>query len=125
MYALRSKYALRLYEVVQKRVNLERKYYEDFSVLEFRNLLGVPKGKLARFSDLNKHAIQPALKELNHIGSHSISVELKREGRRVVTITLIWFEKNSEAKLRALDELQRHRLGRKARMNGKAEQIEG
>lgn len=115
MYALRSKYALRLYEIVQKRVNLSRKYYEDFSVQEFRNLLGVPKGKLARFSDLNKHAIQPALRELNLISDHAISIEFRRKGRKVETVVLIWFEKDKAGKLEAMRELDRHRLGRKAR----------
>lgn len=115
MYALRSKYALRLYEVVQKRANLSRKYYEDFSVQGFRNLLGVPPGKLARFADFNKHAIQPALQELNLISEHAISIEFRRKGRKVETIVLIWFEKDRDGKEKALQELDKHRLGRKAR----------
>jgi len=105
MYALRSKYALRLYEIVQKRANLKYKNFDVFSVEEFRNLLGVPKGKLKRFSDLNKHAIEPAIKELEKVGSHKVWTENIREGRRVTKITLYWFEKQSDDQLKAIEEV--------------------
>lgn len=110
MYALRSKYALRLYEIVQRRANLSYKKFDEFSVREFRNLLGVPKGKLRRFSDFNKHAIAPAITELNRVGSHKVWIECVREGRKVVTIVLYWFEKNSSNKIRALGEIEK-RIG--------------
>lgn len=107
MYALRSKYALRLYEIVQKRANLKYKNHEDFTVSEFRNLLGVPKGKLKRFADLNKHAIAPAIEELNQVGSHKVWTENIREGRSVKKVALFWFEKKQEDQLKAIEEVQR------------------
>ncbi|MEM9261954.1 MAG: replication initiation protein [Pseudomonadota bacterium] len=107
MYALRSKYALRLYEIVQKRANLKYKRFEEFTVEEFRNLLGVPKGKLKRFADLNKHAITPAIEELDKVGCHKVWTENLREGRSVKKIVLYWHEKRSEDQLAALDEVQR------------------
>src|SRR5512132_1846188 len=56
IFALSSKYALALYEVCEKRVNLERRWSEDFTVERFRQLLGVDPGKLkvvrsTRFQD--------------------------------------------------------------------------
>lgn len=110
MYALRSKYALRLYEIVQKRANLKYKKHEEFSVEEFRNLLGVPKGKLKRFSDFNGHAIAPAVKELNKVGNHSVWIDCVRTGRKVTKIVLYWFEKKSEDQLKAIDEVSK-RIG--------------
>ncbi|MEO0399638.1 MAG: replication initiation protein [Pseudomonadota bacterium] len=107
MYALRSKYALRLYEIVQKRANLKYKRFEEFTVDEFRNLLGVPKGKLKRFADLNKHAITPAIEELDRVGSHKVWTDHIREGRSVKKIVLFWHEKTSTDQLAALNEVQR------------------
>lgn len=100
MYAMRSKYALRLFENVQKRGNLRFKNYDEFTIDEFRNLIGVPKKKLKRFADLNKYAIQPALREVNELGSYSVWVNFEKEGRKVVRIILGWMEKNNEGKLR-------------------------
>ena len=48
MFAFSSKYALALYEMVQKRGNLKFKTSEEFPVDRFRALLGVEPGKLRR-----------------------------------------------------------------------------
>ncbi len=47
MFALSSKYALTLYEMIQKRGNLRWKSSEKFSVDDLRGILGAPKGKQA------------------------------------------------------------------------------
>lgn len=46
MFALTSKYALTLYEMVQKRGNLRWRSSDRFALDEMRGILGVPKGKL-------------------------------------------------------------------------------
>src|SRR6516164_3936858 len=45
MFAFSSKYALALYEMVQKRGNLKHKWSDEFPVDRFRVLLGVEKDK--------------------------------------------------------------------------------
>ncbi len=62
MYALRSKYSIRLYEMIERRIGLT-KQYEEFTIDEFRAMLGVPEGKLERFADFNKYCLKPALEE--------------------------------------------------------------
>jgi Initiator Replication protein len=51
MFAFSSKYALALYEIVQKRDKLKHKLSDEFSLDHFRPLLGVEKGKLTRSSN--------------------------------------------------------------------------
>src|SRR3954453_11165868 len=46
LFCFTSKYALALYEMVQKRGNLKYKHVEEFSTDEMRGLLGVPPGRL-------------------------------------------------------------------------------
>ena len=50
MFALSSKYALTLYEMVQKRGNLTFKPSETFTLDSLRGVLGVPPGKLETWS---------------------------------------------------------------------------
>lgn len=121
MYAFTSKYALRLYEIVQKRVNLEYLQYEEFSVEEFRNLLGVPKGKLVRVADFNKHALRPAIDEVNFLGDYVVEVTALKRGRKISGMRLFWFEKDRQSLAVAWRELDRHRSGRRARMRGRVE----
>jgi hypothetical protein len=125
MYAFTSKYALRLYEVVQKRVNLDYLQYEEFTVEEFRNLLGVPKGKLGRVADFNKHALKPALEEVNFLGDYLVEVRPVKQGRRLVRFRLFWLKKDTNGLAEAWKELNRHRIGRRARMRGAVETADG
>lgn len=122
MYALRSKYSIRLYEMVERRIGLV-KQHEEFTVDEFRSMLGVPEGKLDRFADFNKHCLKPALSEVNQLTDFDVQVLAIKQGRTVEKLRLAWFKK-SPARLRdAHDERERSRIGREARRRGSVELI--
>lgn len=123
MYCFKSKYALALYEIVQKRVGLRYKQAEYFTIDEIRGLLGVPKGKLTRFPDLNKYALQPAMREVNALSDHTITMGMVKKGKRVDQIMLMWMEKTDEDKALALKEIERCSVGRSARIRGTVEAI--
>ena len=78
MYALRSKYSIRLYEMIERRIGL-MKQHEVLSIDEFRALLGVPEGKLERFADFNKHCLKPALDEFNHLTDFIVQIASHQE----------------------------------------------
>ena len=94
MFALSSKYALTLYEMVQKRGNLTYVHHEDFTLDRFRDLLGIEEGKLSRFSDINKYAIKPAVLEVNGLSDFGCKIEPLLEGRRVVGVRLGWWKRS-------------------------------
>ena len=95
MYCFKSKYALALYEIVQKRIGLKFKQAEHFTLEEMRGLLGVPADKLTRFPDFNKYALQPALREVNALSEHHVTIGMIKKGRRVEKLMLMWHEKTS------------------------------
>lgn len=123
MYCFTSKYSLRLYELVQKRVNLNYKQSEEFPLADFRALMGVPKGKLKSFGEFNRDALKPALKEVNALGEYVVELSPRKHGRRVTHIVLFWMEKEPEARREAMREVDRHSAGRRARLTGKVERI--
>lgn len=122
MYALRSKYSIRLYEMVERRIGL-MKQYEEFSVDEFRSMLGVPEGKLDRFADFNKHCLKPALLEVNQLTDFDVEVLAVKKGRTVEKLRLAWFKKSPARLKAAFDERERSRIGREARLKGTVEVI--
>lgn len=124
MFALSSKYALALYEMVQKRGNLTAMTHEEFSLREFRELLGIPKGKLPLWGNLYQRAIAPAVKEVTALSDYEVTVEPVKTGRKVTGVRLLWTRKDSESVHRVWNELQRPRLGRKARLSGTVEKID-
>ena len=91
----RSKYALSLYEMVQKRVNLSFKTSEDFGVEDFRQKLGVEKGKYLIYRDLNSRVIKPAVLEVNRISDVECSINPILEGRKTVGLRLSWKKKET------------------------------
>lgn len=124
MFALSSKYALTLYEMVQKRGNLTYVHHEDFTLDRFRDLLGIEEGKLSRFSDINKYAIKPAVLEVNGLSDFGCKIEPLLEGRRVVGVRLGWWKKEVEELKVAFRELKSSKVGRRARLLGSIEQVE-
>jgi plasmid replication initiation protein len=124
MVALSSKYALALYEMIQRRGNLKYQWQEIFTVAEFRELLGVPKGKLGTFGNLNARAIKPAIIEVNALADFGVSVEpLRHGGKEVLEIRMSWWKKSVEELKMVYQELNYSKVGRRARVKKQVEDI--
>jgi hypothetical protein len=122
MFALSSKYSLTLYEWLQKRVNLKFVHYEIISLKEMRAILGVPDGKLSTYGNFNKYAIKPATEEVSFLTDFEVIAEPIKTGRAVTDIKISWNRKHDVgAQIAAVEELERSKVGRKARMEGRGE----
>jgi hypothetical protein len=123
IFALKSKYALALYEIIQKRGNLDWKRSEEFDIERFRQLLGVEPGRLSQFKHLNLRAIQPAVLEVRALSDFGCSVEPVLTGRKVIKVKLSWWLKNKDELKTAYRELQAAKVGRRARLKGTVDRI--
>lgn len=121
MFALTSKYALTLYEMVQKRGNLKYRSSERFSLEELRAVLGVPQGKLTTWSNLNLRALQPAVAEVNQLSDFRVELAPIKTGRKVTHVEMRWWRKDAEAVGASVRELSYSKVGRKERGRGTAE----
>ncbi len=115
MFALTSKYALTLYEMVQKRGNLRWRSSERFSLDSLRGILGVPKGKLTSWSNLRLRAIEPAVAEVSALSDYMVEIEPIKTGRSVTHVELRWWRKDGEGVNRAGRALEYASTGRMAR----------
>lgn len=120
LYLLRSKYSIRLYEMVEQRINMRRQS-ETFSIEEMRGLLGVPKDKLKRFADFNSQCLKVAVGEVNQLTDFEVSMALIKDGRSVRHIRMTWLKKSAEAREASADERARSRVGRVARRRATVE----
>lgn len=123
MFAFSSKYALALYEIVQKRGNLKHKFSEEFPLDRFRALLGVETGKHSEFKSLKQRVIAPAVLEVNGLGEFGCKVEPVYTGRKVTALRLSWWAKNLDQKKAAFRELRVSKVGRRARLLGTVETV--
>lgn len=123
MFALSSKYALTLYEMVQKRGNLRWKASERFSLESLRGIMGVPKGKLTSWSNLKLRAIDPAVGEVNALSDFMVEISPIKTGRAVTHVELRWWRKDGDASGAADRALQFSKVGRRVIAEGRTEKV--
>ena len=120
LMAFSSKYSVSLYEHISQWTGLSRKSYQDLTLDEFRDLLGVEEGKYAAFGALNKHVIKQTVMELNALASFSVTVVPIKTGKKVTHIRVGWWQKEKDELDAAWREVHRSKVGRKARIAGTA-----
>ena len=122
--SMTSKYAIALYELIQLRANMER-CVETFSVERFRELVGVPPGTYARADNFQRKVLDPAVLEVNGLSDMSVQIELEREHSRasIHAVTVGWWRKSGDEFREAMQERNRSKLGRMARLKGVVERI--
>jgi hypothetical protein len=120
LMAFSSKYSVSLYEHVSQWTGLTRKSYQDLTLNEFRDLLGVEAGKYTAFGALNKHVVKQTVLELNALASFGATVVPIKTGKKVTHIRVGWWQKEKEGLDAAWREVHRSKIGRKARIAGTA-----
>jgi hypothetical protein len=124
-YAMTSKYAIALYELVCLRANRDH-CIEILSYEEFRSLLNVPPGTYERGLDFQRKVVDPALLEVNGLSDMGVDIELRRRHTRapIHEVAISWWKKSGEEYRAALEERNRPKVGRMARLRGQVEHAE-
>lgn len=121
--AFESRYALRLYEIIALRVNLDYVHAETFSLDDLRSRLGVPVGKLTNWPHFRQRALEPAIAEVNQLAGFSVRYDPVKRGRSVTAVQLHWAKKSVPALKDTKRELDGSKVGRKARRDETAEHV--
>jgi hypothetical protein len=123
--SMTSKYAIALYEILQLRANLERSV-ETFPIDRFRELLGVPPETYARADNFQRKVIDPAVLEVNGLSDMSVQIEVERKHTRapISAVSVAWWQKSKDDFRAAMEERNRSKVGRMARLKGLAETAE-
>ena len=121
--AFESRYSLRLYEILSLRKGLDHKHEEVFTIEDLRARLGVPVGKLDRWQDIKRVALEPAIAEVNHLTGLTVRYLPIKQSRSVVSVKLVWGEKGATDRKAVKRELDGHKAGRKARRDGVVETV--
>mgnify|MGYP002401301114 CR=1 FL=1 len=124
VFHLGSKYSVLLFQHIASFSLYKHIKSRTFTVSELRALLGVPEGKIRRFANLKKDALEPAIAEINQISRLILTATPNKIGRTVASVTITWVEKDAEGKAATKRELDQPRVGRKARRDGSAETVE-
>ncbi|WP_059153303.1 replication initiation protein [Novosphingobium barchaimii] len=118
MYCFESKYALCLYEMIERRIGLEYKQSEEFAIAELRGLLNVPEGKLERFADFNKYCLKVAQDEINKLCPFWVEFTPIKKGRKVERVSMMWLPKTMSGRRDAQNLIDQHSIVRRAKLRG-------
>jgi hypothetical protein len=120
VFHLGSKYSVLLFQHIASLQNLRHVNSKRFTVPDLRAMFSIPEGKSARFGDLRRNIITPAIAEINSdLTRLHLTVTYHKIGRTVAEVEIAWEVKEDLTKVKA--EHDRPKVGRKARMNGTAE----
>jgi len=123
MLNFQSKYALTLWETIER---VRRKKWQTNLIMdidEWRDALGVDKGKLPRFANFKQKVWLPAVAEVNQLSEYTVQWDAKKDGRTIKYLEVSWVEKTPAERLATYREIESSKIGRKARRTGNTEQI--
>lgn len=123
LMAFTSKYSVSLYENVAQWSGLSHKTFRELTLEEFRQLLGVEDGKYAAFGALNKHVIKNVVLEINALAPFSLTVMPVKTGKKVTHVRIAWWTKSKAELEAAWREVNRSKVGRKARLSGRTVEV--
>lgn len=90
---------------------------------DLRHILGMEDGKFSRWPDLRRFVLDRAVAEINHLAGSRIGYILIKRGRKITAVKLTWDRKDLPELIEAQKELDRPRVGRTVRREGKADAI--
>jgi Initiator Replication protein, WH1/Initiator Rep protein, WH2 len=123
-YAMTSKYAIALYEMICLRANLDR-CTETIDLAKFRELLGVPPGAYDRSDNFMRFVVKPAEIEVNGLSDAGVRIEMVRKHPRAAAhaVTIGWWRKQGEEFRKAVAERNKSKVGRMARLRDQVEVV--
>jgi len=120
--AMRSRYAIALYEALALRRNMDR-CVETFSIERFRELMAVKADTYKIGTDFQRFVIDPAVLEVNGLSDMGVKAEVQRKHARapINAVTVAWWKKSPAELAAAVKERNRSKIGRMARLRGTVE----
>ena len=91
MLGLSGKYAVTLYMLLESVANLQTPVL-DVEINQLRQWLQIPDGKMEKWYDVNRFALEPAIKQINdnpQLAGFSVKMEKIKEGRAVDRVRFI------------------------------------
>lgn len=108
----KSKYSIRLYELIKSIHYNELETYKRFyTIEEIRNLLGVEDGKLLDFKNLKARVLSPAIEEINLYSDKVVVPEWIKKVNKVVGVEITISSKEIQDRMNVLADIEREMNG--------------
>lgn len=114
--AFESKYSMALYEIGCQMVG-RRNPIVRYTIQDLREVLNVPTGSYKDFAQLRRKVLDAARTEIEALADFQMTVEMEKQGRRVVAVRLGFWPKDDHGKEVAAELARLPRVQRRATIN--------
>lgn len=114
--AFESKYSMALYEIGCQIVG-RRNPTIRYDIDDLRDVLNVPRGRYGDFAQFRRKVLEPARREIEALADFQMTMELEKQGRRVVGVRFGFWEKDEYGKDAAAELARKPREQRRATVN--------
>jgi hypothetical protein len=121
--AFKSKYSLALYEI-GAQLSGRRDPVKTYTVDDLRQVVGVPPKAMTRWQDFRRYVLELAAAEINQLAPFDMTFSPIKNGRSIERVELQFWRKGMAKVVEAKTEVDRHSIGRKARREGKVENVD-
>lgn len=125
MLALQSRYSLTLYDLGCLIINRQNRFVK-MDVEELRRRLGVPEGSFKNFAEFRRDVLAKSKSEIDQLADFTVEWEEVRgsgRGRPVEAVKLTFSPKDPVEQEETAKELDRPKVGRRARRDGSVEDV--
>jgi hypothetical protein len=95
VFHLTSKYSMLLFQHVASLTPFNHITSKTFTLPDLRAVLGLTQGKIARFADLNRDVLKPAISEISQLSRFTLTATPHKIGRTVASVTIGWQVKDA------------------------------
>jgi len=117
--AFESKYSMALYEIGCQMTG-RRDPTVRYTLPDLREVLNVPQGRYGDFAQFRRKVLEPARREIEALADFQMTMELEKQGRRVVAVRFGFWEKDDQGKDEAAYLQRLPREQRRAKVNASA-----
>jgi hypothetical protein len=118
----RSSYALKLYEIGALRLHRRQSTWKG-DMASLRAALGISPDVYTDFAQLRRKVLEKAKAEIDQLAHFRVEWREVRQGRTVTEIEFRFEPKDAPDQLSAVNEIERHSAGRKARREDLVERV--
>ena len=125
MLALQSRYALTLYDLGCLIINRQNRFV-TMPIDELRRRLGVPEGTFKNFAEFRRDVLMKSKAEIDQLADFTVEWDEVRgsgRGRPVQSVSLKFRPKDENLQEETAKELERPKVGRRARRDGSVEAV--
>ncbi len=100
VFYFKNRHSMQIYDFVASFHRMRRKSCHEFTLEDFRKLLGLKDSQYSEFAELKRRVLDPTMKDIEkYVSQFSLSYQTERTGKPITHIILYWSSNCKQEKM--------------------------